>query len=576
MTDGAGIETALSTTATEETQFDNKTIYKSQDAKYAVVYQVATPGQNRSVTLVESSPTDQIQPRLIEFEYEKPGDNITIKQPRLYDLVAKKQIDIGNDYILDTNAMIEDAQWGFRNQTYRYMIAERGYKSLRMVELDTNGNTRILIEEHIEKGIDFLHKIRWDYMNETDQMWWLSERNGWNSIYLVNTTRNEGRISPRQDSIRQVTQDGFDVADVIYVDEKAQVLYFQAYGMVEEQSPYHVHLARINYDGTGFKILTADGDGVHHNVVHDNGTIEDMWSRVDQPMQGVLRDFQGNRIGPLAVNIQLWDNVTLAERFSAPGRDGKTEIYGIIVRPKTFDPSKRYRVLEHVYASPQYADTPKELDNETQKYLASRFQKVADENDVIVVQSDGMGSAWRGRAFRDVAWKNLQDAGFPDRITWIKAAARDRPWMDLTGGVGIFGASAGGQNAMSALIWHSDFYTAAIADAGCHDNRIDKLWWNELNMGWPVHDALYDTASNVVHADKLNGTLLLLVGELDRNVDPSSTLQVVNALNKAGKDFDFMIVPGAGHGVAFKEEYHQVQNKIRRFWKNWKNGKGLG
>jgi dipeptidyl aminopeptidase/acylaminoacyl peptidase len=145
-----------------------------------------------------------------------------------------------------------------------------------------------------------------------------------------------------------------------------------------------------------------------------------------------------------------------------------------------------------------------------------------------------------------VAFKNLKDAGFPDRIAWITAAAATRPWMDLTR-IGIFGGSAGGQNALGALLFHGDFYRAAVADCGCHDNRMDKIWWNEAWMSWPIGPEYADN-SNVTHAKNLTGKLLLSVGELDKNVDPASTLQVVNALIKADKDFDLIVMTGAGHG----------------------------
>jgi dipeptidyl aminopeptidase/acylaminoacyl peptidase len=158
-----------------------------------------------------------------------------------------------------------------------------------------------------------------------------------------------------------------------------------------------------------------------------------------------------------------------------------------------------------------------------------------------------MGTNWRSRAFHDVAWKNLADSGFPDRILWMQAAAKDRSYMDLTR-VGVYGTSAGGQNAASAVMRFGDFYRAAVADCGCHDNRMDKVWWNEQWMGWPVDDS-YATNSNVTAAKNLKGALFLMVGEMDTNVDPASTAQVANALLKAGKKFDYLVVPGAGHGV---------------------------
>jgi dipeptidyl aminopeptidase/acylaminoacyl peptidase len=164
----------------------------------------------------------------------------------------------------------------------------------------------------------------------------------------------------------------------------------------------------------------------------------------------------------------------------------------------------------------------------------------------IVVQIDGMGTSNRSKAFHDVAWKNLKDAGFPDRILWHQAVAKRYPYYDITR-VGIYGGSAGGQNSLAALLFHGDFYDAAVSFAGCHDNRMDKIWWNEQWMSWPIGPQ-YDASSNVVHAGKLQGKLLLVVPELDTNVDPSSSMQVVNALIKANKYFDLLVMPGEEHG----------------------------
>ncbi|MEZ6120753.1 MAG: S9 family peptidase [Pirellulaceae bacterium] len=166
----------------------------------------------------------------------------------------------------------------------------------------------------------------------------------------------------------------------------------------------------------------------------------------------------------------------------------------------------------------------------------------------IVVQIDGMGTSHRSKAFHDVCWQNIGDAGFPDRRLWIQAAAEKYPQMDLER-IGIFGGSAGGQNALRALLTHGDFYHVAVADCGCHDNRMDKIWWNELWMGWPI-GSHYEEQSNVTQAHRLQGKLLLIVGEIDQNVDPASTMQVVDALIKADKDFDLLIMPGVGHGAA--------------------------
>ena len=197
-------------------------------------------------------------------------------------------------------------------------------------------------------------------------------------------------------------------------------------------------------------------------------------------------------------------------------------------------------MIEQIYAGPHGAHVPKAFS------VGSGLQELADLG-FILVQIDGMGTNWRSKEFHDVCWKNLKDAGFPDRIAWMKKAAETRSEMDLSR-VGVYGGSAGGQNAMAALLFHGDFYKVAAADCGCHDNRMDKIWWNEAWMGWPV-DKSYEDSSNVVNAGKLTGKLLLTVGETDHNVDPASTMQVVDALIRAGKDFELIVFPGADHGA---------------------------
>ncbi len=229
------------------------------------------------------------------------------------------------------------------------------------------------------------------------------------------------------------------------------------------------------------------------------------------------------------------------EPFVAKGRDGVTDIYGIIYRPTNFDPAKKYPVIENIYAGPQDSFVPKAFERLNDKMRLA-------ELGFIVVQIDGMGTSNRSKAFHDVCWHNLGDAGFPDRILWMKAAAAKEPAMDLTR-VGIYGGSAGGQNALRGLEAHGDFYKVGIADCGCHDNRMDKIWWNELWMGWPI-GPWYAEQSNVTNAKDMNGKLLLIVGELDTNVDPASTMQVVNALIKADKDFELLVVPGSNHGAS--------------------------
>ena len=237
------------------------------------------------------------------------------------------------------------------------------------------------------------------------------------------------------------------------------------------------------------------------------------------------------------------------EVFVAPGRDGKTPMWGIIQRPTNFDPSKKYPVIEYIYAGPGDSYTPKSFQpfNWNMTPLA--------ELGFIVVQLDGMGTSWRGKEFEEVCYKNLKDAGFPDRKAWIRAAAQKYPYMDADN-VGIFGASAGGQESTTAVLLHGDFYKAAYSSCGCHDNRMDKIWWNEQWMGYPV-DSSYIECSNVYHASKLERPLMLVVGELDDNVDPASTMQVADALIRAGKDFELVVLPGVHHTMGERYGEHK-------------------
>jgi len=205
-----------------------------------------------------------------------------------------------------------------------------------------------------------------------------------------------------------------------------------------------------------------------------------------------------------------------------------------------FNPEKNYPVVEYIYAGPHGSFVPKAFS------ACNRMQPLA-EMGFIVVQIDGMGTNNRSKAFHDVCWKNLGDAGFPDRILWHQAVAAKYPYYDINR-VGIYGNSAGGQNALGGLLFHPEFYKVGVSSCGCHDNRMDKIWWNELWMGWPLGPE-YAASSNVDNAYRLKGKLLLIVGELDTNVDPSSTIQVVNELIKANKTFDLLVIPGAGHGM---------------------------
>ncbi len=493
------------------------------------------PGEPHTIHMVESMPKGQVQPKLHSRDYTKPGDRIARPRPRLFDVKAKRQIPI-EDAPFANAWSIDRVHWAPDGSEVYVLFNQRGHQLLRVLAIDaTTGAVRIVLEERSDTFIDHSQKTVLHWLDASGEFLWASERDGWNHLYRVNCKTGE---------MVQLTRGEWVVRRIEHVDEVSREVWFGALGIRAGQDPYHEHLARVGFDGDGLVTLTT-GDGTHEWVFSpDRSLFVDRWSRVDQPWVTELRRARdGSQLAELGRDRAeglLAAGFRPPERFVAKGRDGKTDIHGILILPTNLDPHRRYPIIEDIYAGPHDHFVPKTWG------LGLRQRAIA-ELGFAVVQIDGMGTNWRSRAFHDVCWRNLKDSGFPDRIAWIQALAAQRPELDATK-VGIFGGSAGGQSALAALLHHGDFYKVAVSDCGCHDNRMDKIWWNEAWMGHPV-GPWYADNSNVTHAGKLQGKLLLTVGELDQNVDPASTMQVVGALIAADKDFDFVIVPGAGHGI---------------------------
>jgi dipeptidyl aminopeptidase/acylaminoacyl peptidase len=337
------------------------------------------------------------------------------------------------------------------------------------------------------------------------------------------------------------------------VDDERRQIWFSASGMNAGEDPYFVHEYRINFDGTNLTPYTPAAADHVVSFSPDHKYYVDEYSRVDQATVSELyRTEDRKKLAELEhgdASPAIAAGWKMPEPFMAKGRDGTTDIWGVIYKPTNFDPEKKYPVIENIYNGPQGSFVPKTFSVAPQPLAELGF---------IVVQIDAMGTNNRSRAFHDVAYHNLKDAGFPDRIAWHKAVAAKYPWYDITR-VGIYGTSAGGQNSLAALLFHPEFYKAAVSNSGCHDNRLDKIWWNEQWMGWPLGPQ-YAESSNVDNAYRLQGDLLLIVGELDTNVDPASTLQVVNQLIKHNKKFDFLMVPGGGHGAGGPYALHRLED----------------
>ncbi|UCD51409.1 MAG: DPP IV N-terminal domain-containing protein [Phycisphaerales bacterium] len=527
-------EIALTDDGTEEDAYSERFYWSPDSAKLAVLR--VHDGFDRKVHLIESAPDDQLQPKLHSLDYRKPGDAIPIAKPHLFHLAEKRHAAI-DDELFPNPWSISEIRWSPDSSRFTFLYNQRGHQVLRLVSVDADtGQARTLIDECSETFVDYAHKEFTHYVEDANEIIWMSERDGWNHLYLYDAIT--GCVK------NQITKGSWVVRGVESVDDDKRQIWFRAGGIRPEQDPYYVHLCRVNFDGTGLVVLT-EGDGTHDVTFSpDRCYLIDRWSRVDLPPVTELRSAEDGHLICELERAEWTDLLAIGwrapERFVAKARDGKTDIYGIVIRPSNFDPQRTYPVIEQIYAGPQGAFVPKSFGLQAKQHAIA-------ELGFIVVQMDGMGTSYRSKAFHDVCARNLGDSGFPDRILWMQAAAKKYPYMDLTR-VGIYGGSAGGQSTLRGLLAHGDFYKVGVADCGCHDNRMDKIWWNELWMGWPLGPH-YEEQSNVTQAHKLHGKLLLTVGELDRNVDPASTMQVVDALIKADKDFDFLIVPGAGHGV---------------------------
>jgi dipeptidyl-peptidase-4 len=453
-------------------------VFWAPDSKKLVALQTRLVPERR-VYLVASSPADQLQPKLDSYPYLKAGDDIPVQTPRLFDVAARREV-ILTQTLFPTPWSLSEFRWASNSSRFTFLYNQRGHQVLRLLGANaTNGVIQTIVEEQSQTFIDYSGKFYCEWIEE-DELVWMSERDGWNHLYLYDA--RTGQVKNR------LTQGDWPVQRALRLDKDKRQVWFLALGVRPGQDLYHTHLCRVNLDGSGFLILT-EGDGTHRVTWSpDHRFFLDVWSRVDLPP---ITELRRSEDGHLLCRLEEADasEVVAArgrfpERFVAKGRDGQTDIYGIIHRPRDFDPARKYPVIENIYAGPHDFHVPKPF------RAGYRHQERLADCGFIVVQIDGMGTSGRSKAFHDVCWQNLHDAGFPDRVAWI------------------------------------------------------KQW-----MGWPVGPH-YAENSNVTQAHRLQGNLMLVVGELDKNVDPSSTLQVANALVKANKDFDLVLIPGQGHGAA--------------------------
>jgi dipeptidyl aminopeptidase/acylaminoacyl peptidase len=499
------------------------------DSKRIVAVRL-TPGERGLVHLVESSPQGGGRARLHTRVYDLPGDKVDVFDMWLLDPEGQTSAEIEAEPV-DYWGM-PTPRWNRARTHFTYEKLDRGYGRWRIIQVDPATNTsRALWDDDPETFFDITSKYSY-YCNETDEILVRSERDGWAHLYRID---GNGVLQ------NQITKGPWVVRGVTHVDEKARQIIFSASGIDQGLDPYFIKFYRVNFDGTGLTPLTPAAGNHSVQFSPDYRFYVDTYSTVGTPPVHELRRTSDGR---LISEIERADISRLPgtgwsapEVFVAKGRDGVTDIWGVVVRPSHFDPTKSYPVIEDIYAGPHDSFVPK-------SFAAHSGMQSLAELGFVVVKIDGMGTRNRSKAFHDVAYKNLADNGFEDRILWMRALAERYPQLDLDR-VGIFGTSAGGQSSTAALLFRPEFYKVAVSSCGCHDNRMDKIWWNEQWMG--LMGPHYAEQSNITNAGKLKGNLLLMVGEMDTNVPPESTYRLVDALIKANKEFEFVLLPGAGH-----------------------------
>ncbi|MDZ7694028.1 MAG: prolyl oligopeptidase family serine peptidase [Balneolaceae bacterium] len=498
--------------------------------------------------LLQHVPDQGFRAQSYSYYRALPGEDSVARQiPYLFDLETKEQtrLQIGPyDDLISGNW-----NWyGDGSDKLHMLIRERGYGSATLLEANPETGVvdtvfREVSDTYVDPG-----KSESEYLPESDEFLWLSERDGWNHIYLYDL--NTGEVK------HQVTEGEFVVYDIEHIDRETRTIFFTAGGREPNRDPYFEHLYSVNFDGSNLQLLTPENATHDIDFSSDYKYFVDNYSRVDMKPRSILRrTSDGSKVMDLEAadikDLQAtgWQH---PEPFKVKARDGKTDIYGVIYRPSNFDPDKEYPVIDGTYSGPQAVRTPKSFSGG----YRNSDQPLA-ELGFIVINVDGLGTAGRSKEFQDFSWKNLADIGSPDHIKAIKEMARKYSYMD-TSRVGIYGHSAGGYDAARAIMKHPDFYKVAVSSAGNHDHRVAKAFWPEIYMDYPDEEH-YEEQSNFNMAQNLEGKLLLVHGDMDDNVHPAETIRMADALIKAGKDFDMLIMANKTHGLGGEKNYFTIK-----------------
>ena len=506
-------------------------------------------------------------PELQAWKYPLPGDEhifmlhrvvIDVETPKVVRLKMDPDSHRGSlcDHIVCRGGAWDDVHWSPDGAQLAFVSTSRDHRheQLRIADAST-GEVRTVFDEKVDTFFESGNgRVNWRVLFPSNEVLWFSERDNWAQLYLYDL--KSGKVK------HQITTGEGNVTQVLRVDEKARTLIFQAVGKEKGRDPYFTHLYRIGMDGKNQLLLTPE-DANHEISLQENGRyFVDSYSTPDTPPVAVLRDIDGKLVSTLEkadvskLTAAGWKPPV---RITVKARDGKTDLYGLMYQPTQLDESRKYPIINRVYPGPQTGS----VGSRSFSPARSDSQALA-ELGFVVVEIDGMGTPWRSKKFHEAYYGNMADNTIPDQVAGMKELAARHKWIDLTH-VGIWGHSGGGYATASAMFMFPDFFHVGISESGNHDNRVYEDDWAEKWTGLLTKDPpsvkMYEAQATHTYAKNLKGKLLLAHGTMDANVPPNNTLLVVDALIKANKDFDLLMIPNAGHGFGAAGNY-----MMRRRW----------
>ncbi len=494
-------------------------------------------------------------PKIDVWKYPLPGDEhifrihrvvIDVEQAKVIplDMAPDDHRSTITDHVAGRDGSLLDIDWSADSQTFAFVSSSRDHKkaTLRIADAATGKVKTIFTETEesfFESGVG---GVSWHYLEESNEIIWFSQRSDWGHLYLLDATT--GKVK------NQITKGDWTVISLLHVDHKTGQLIFTGAGR-EGGDPYFHYLYRVNKDGSDLTLLTPEQQ--HHRIsLSENGKyFLDRASTYNQAETTYLRNsengqgFVVEKMDITALQATGWQPPT---PFVVKDRNGEQDIYGLLYKPSNFDKNKSYPVVNYIYPGPQVGSI------RGRHFRSARGDNQAlAELGFIVVEIDALGTPGRSKSFHEFYYGNMGDSGVPDQVAAIKQLANRYSWIDENR-VGIWGHSGGGFASTRALLLYPDFYRVAVSEAGNHDNRLYEDDWGEKFHGLEVKQedgsSNYDSQANQLIAKNLKGKLLLVHGTMDTNVHPNNTLVMVDALIKANKDFDMLLLPNRGHGFA--------------------------